>query len=117
MQGICSSSHWQLQYDQHDPQYCQITSSYCRTKSNRSLLESALTRTRESLEKLLNQVPEATPQEHYGCFSAALLLDIGQPLTNLAVYTDTGVQTLEMESLVTGDGWQRSAVTLRLEVD
>ena len=94
----------------------QITSSYCQDETHRPLLESALTRTRESLEKLLNQVPEATPHEYYGCFSAALLLDVGKPLTDLAVYTGNGDEVTRWNPLGSGDDWKgRSA--LRLEVD
>ena len=94
-----AAQHWQLQYDQtilNTADYLQLL----QDKKHRSLLESALTRTRESLEKLLNQVPEATPQEHYGCFSAALLLDVGQPLTDLAVYTGTGDEVTRWNPLV-----------------
>ena len=94
-----AAQHWQLQYDQtilNTADYLQLL----QDKKHRSLLESALTRTRESLEKLLNQVPEATPQEHYGCFSAALLLDVGQPLTELAVYTGTGDEVTRWNPLV-----------------
>ena len=94
----------------------QTTSSCCRTKITTFLLDTALTRTRESLEKLVNQVPEVTPQEHYGCFSAALMLDVGQPLTDLAVYTENGDEVTRWKSSGSGDDWKgRSA--LRLEVD
>ena len=82
-----AANHWQVQYDQtllNAADYLQLLQDV-----NQSfLLDTALTRTRESLEKLVSQVPEVTPQEHYGCFSAALMLDVGQPLTDLAVYTE-----------------------------
>ena len=66
-----AAKNWQMHYDQtilNTADYLQLL----QDDKHRSLLESALTRARESLEKLLNQVPEATPHEHYGCFSAAL---------------------------------------------
>ena len=84
-----AASHWQPQYADtllNTAAYLQLL----QDKNNRPLLESAIKRARESLEKLLNQVPEVTPHEYYGCFSAALMLDIGKPLTDLAVYTGTG---------------------------
>ena len=84
-----AAKHWQIQYNKtilNAAEYLQLL----QDDNKRSLLESALTRTRESLKKLLNQVPEATPHEHYGCFSAALMLDFGLPLTDLAVYTENG---------------------------
>ena len=94
-----AASHWQPQYADtilNTANYLQLL----QDKTNRSLLESALTRTRESLEKLFNQVPEVTPQEHYACFSAALLLDVGQPLTDLAVYTGTTAKATRWNPLV-----------------
>ena len=80
-----AAEHWQTQYNQtilNAADYLQLLPD----DKHRPLLESALTRTRESLEKLLNQVPEATPQEHYGCFSAALMLDVGNRY-GVGVYT------------------------------
>ena len=94
-----AAKHWQMQYDQtilNAADYLQLL----QDDKQHSLLESALTRTRESLEKLLNQVPEATPHEHYGCFSAALLLDVGLPLTDLAVYTGNGDEVTRWNPLV-----------------
>ena len=94
-----AAKHWQLQYDQtilNTADYLQLL----QDNKHRSLLESALTRTRESLEKLLNQVPEVTPHEHYGCFSAALMLDFGQPLTDLAVYTGNGDEVTRWNPLL-----------------
>ncbi len=94
-------NHWQVQYDQtllNAADYLQLL----QDENQRPLLESALTRTRESLEKLLNQVPEVTPHEHYGCFSAALMLDFGQPLTELAVYTQNGDEVTRWNPLVQG---------------
>ena len=91
--------HWQMHYNQtilNAADYLQLL----QDEKKRALLESALTRTRESLEKLLNQVPEATPHEHYGCFSAALMLDFGQPLSNLAVYTENGDAVTRWNPLV-----------------
>ena len=84
-----AASHWQPQYTEtllNAADYLQLL----QDDKHHLLLESALTRTRESLEKLLNHVPEATPHEHYGSFSAALLLDVGKPLADLAVYTQNG---------------------------
>ena len=94
-----AAKHWQIQYNQtilNTADYLQLL----QDDKQRALLESALTRTRESLEKLLNQVHEATPHEHYGCFSAALLLDVGQPLTDLAVYTGNGDEVTRWNPLV-----------------
>ena len=94
-----AANHWQVQYDQtilNAADYLQLL----QDDKKHSLLESALTRTRESLEKLLNQVPEVTPHEHYGCFSAALMLDVGQPLTDLAVYTENGDDVTRWNPLV-----------------
>ena len=84
-----AASHWQTQYADtllNTANYLQLL----QDKNQRPLFESAIKRTRESLEKLLNQVPSSSPYEHYGCFSATLMLDVGLPLTNLAVYTETG---------------------------
>ena len=87
--GVCgpplATSVWR-----HAP---ECTASYLQLlqdKTSRPLLESAIKRTRKSLEKLINQPASTPPDEHYGCFSAALMLDVGLPLTNLAVYTETG---------------------------
>ena len=94
-----AAKNWQTHYDQtilNTADYLQLL----QDDKHRSLLESALTRARESLEKLLNQVPEATPHEHYGCFSAALMLDLGQPLTDLAVYTGTVAEATRWNPLV-----------------
>ena len=94
-----AAKHWQMQYNQtilNTADYLQLL----QDNKQRSLLESALTRTRESLEKLFNQVPEVTPHEHYACFSAALMLDIGQPLTDLAVYTGTAATAARWNPLV-----------------
>ena len=110
-----AANHWQVQYDQtllNAADYLQLLQDV-----NQSfLLDTALTRTRESLEKLLNHDPEATPHEHYGCFSAALMLDVGQPLTGFGGLHGKRLQTHEMEPLVTGDDW-RGGHSLRLEVD
>ena len=84
-----AASHWQPQYADtllNTANYLQLL----QDKTNRPLLESAIKRTRESLVNHLNQVPAVPPHEHFGCFSAALMLDVGLPLTNLAVYTETG---------------------------
>ena len=94
-----AAKNWQMHYDQtilNTADYLQLL----QDDKHRSLLESALTRARESLEKLLNQVPEATPHEHYSCFSAALMFDLGQPLTDLAVYTGTVAEATRWNPLV-----------------
>ena len=94
-----AAKHWQTQYNQtilNAADYLQLL----QDDKHHPLLESALTRTHESLVKLLNQVPEATPHEHYGCFSAALLLDVGKPLTDLAVYTENGDEVTRWNPLV-----------------
>ena len=94
-----AASHWQLQYTEtllNAADYLQLL----QDDKHHLLLESALTRTRESLEKLLNHVPEATPHEHYGSFSAALLLDVGKPLTDLAVYTENSDEATRWNPLV-----------------
>ena len=94
-----AAKHWQMQYNQtilNTADYLQLLQDDIQLP----LLESALTRTRESLEKLFNQVPEVTPYEHYGCFSAALMLDFGQPLTDLAVYTKNGEEVTRWNPLV-----------------
>ena len=94
-----AAKHWQTQYNQsilNVADYLQLL----QDETHRPLLESALTRTRESLEKLLNQVPEATLHEYYGCFSAALLLDVGKPLTDLAVFTGNGDEVTRWNPLV-----------------
>ena len=94
-----AANHWQMQYNQtilNTAEYLQLL----QDKNKRPLLESALTRTRESLEKLLNQVPEVTPFEHYGCFAAALMLDFGRPLADLAVYTEIGDEATRWNPLV-----------------
>ena len=94
-----AATHWQMQYDQtilNTADYLQLL----QDENQHPLLESALVRTRESLEKLFNQVPEVTPQEHYGCFSAALLLDVGKPLTDLAVYTGNGDEVTRWNPMV-----------------
>ena len=94
-----AASHWQPQYADtllNTANYLQLL----QDKTNRPLLESAIKRTRESLEKLLNQVPAVPPHEHFGCFSAALMLDVGLPLTNLAVYTETGSKPLRWNPLL-----------------
>ena len=52
-----AASHWQPQYADtllNTANYLQLL----QDKTNRPLLESAIKRTRESLEKLLNQVPD-----------------------------------------------------------
>ena len=94
-----AASHWQPQY----ADTLHITANYLQLlqdKTNRPLLESAMKRTRESLEKLLNQVPDVPPHEHYGYFSAALMLEFGLPLTNLAVYTENGDKVTRWNPLV-----------------
>ena len=94
-----AAKHWQLQYNQtllNTADYLQLLVD----ENNDLLLDVALTRTRESLAKLFNQVPEVTPQEHYACFSAALMLDFGQPLTALAVYTQNGEAVSRWNPLV-----------------
>ncbi len=96
-----AASHWQPQYVDtllNTANYLQLL----QDKTNRPLLESAIKRTRESLEKLVNQVPAVSPHEHYGCFSAALMLDVGLPLTNLAVYTENGDEATRWNPLVQG---------------
>ena len=93
-----AANHWQMQYNQtilNTAEYLQLL----QDKNKRPLLESALTRTRESLEKLLNQVPEVTPHLNTtAVFAAALMLDFGRPLADLAVYTGTGDEVTKMES-------------------
>ena len=94
-----AAKHWQTQYNQtilNAADYLQLL----QDDKHHPLLVSALTRTHESLVKLLNQVPEATPHEYYGCFSAALLLDVGKPLTDLAVYTGNGDEVTRWNPLV-----------------
>ena len=94
-----AASHWQPQYADtllNTANYLQLL----QDKTNRSLLESAIKRTRESLEKLINQAPDAPPHEHYGCFSAALMLEVGLPLTNLAVYTESGAKPTRWNPLL-----------------
>ena len=94
-----AANHWQPQYTEtlrNAADYLQLV----QDDTHRRLLESALTRARRSLEKLLNQVLEATPHEHYGCFSAALMLDVGQLLTDLAVYTENGDEVMRWNPLV-----------------
>ena len=94
-----AASHWQPQY----ADTLHITANYLQLlqdKTNRPLLESAIKRTRESLEKLINQAPDTSPHEHYGCFSAALMLEVGLPLTNLAVYTETGTKPTRWNPLL-----------------
>ena len=94
-----AAKHWQTQHNQtilNAADYLQLL----QDDKHHPLLESALTRTHESLVKLLNQVPEATPHEYYGCFSAALLLDVGKPLTDLAVYTENGDEVTRWNPLV-----------------
>ena len=94
-----AAKHWQMQYDQtilNTADYLQLL----QDEKHNLLLDAAITRTRETLEKLFNQVPEVTPHEHYGCFSAALMLDFGQPLSNLAVYTENGDAVTRWNPLV-----------------
>ena len=94
-----AASHCQLQYADtllNTANYLQLL----QDKTSRPLFESAIKRTRESLEKLLNQVPDVPPHEHYGCFTAALMLDVGLPLTNFAVYTEAGAKLTRWNPLL-----------------
>ena len=94
-----AARHWQPQYGDtllNAASYLQLL----QDKTSRPLLESAIKRTRKSLEKLINQPASTPPDEHYGCFSAALMLDVGLPLTNLAVYTETGAKPTRWNPLL-----------------
>ena len=94
-----AARHWQPQYGDtllNAASYLQLL----QDKTSRPLLESAISRTRKSLEKLINQPASTPPDEHYGCFSAALMLDVGLPLTNLAVYTETGAKPTRWNPLL-----------------
>ena len=92
-----AASHWQRR---HAPEHRHLPVQLLRDKTSRPLLEAAIKRTRESLEKLINQAPSPPPDEHYGCFSAALILEVGLPLTNLAVYTETGANPTRWNPLL-----------------
>ena len=91
--------HWQLHYNQtilNTVGYLQLL----QNSSDKPLLGTALARTLESLQKLFNKNPAAPQNEHYACFSAALMLDLGQPLTDLAVYTGTGAKATRWNPLI-----------------
>ena len=97
-----AAKHWQTQYNQtilNTADYLPLL----QDNKHRSLLESALTRTHESPEKFFNQSPEVTPHEHYGCFSATLMLEFGQPLTDLAVYTGNDDEVTRCDPPSSGD--------------